>query len=75
MRHQQLDLDAFGLDQPHRSTIWIPVEVRMMQLLPRSRALLHLEPQEEVILTGAANKTEIHAAGELVPLVSFRARS
>jgi hypothetical protein len=34
IRLQQLDLDAFGFDEPHHITSWIPVEVRIMQLLP-----------------------------------------
>jgi hypothetical protein len=39
-----------------------------------SRPLLHLEPQEGRVLTGAANETEIRAARELTPFVSSRAR-
>src|ERR1700730_16172200 len=34
IRLQQLDLDAFGLDQPHLIPIRIPVQVGIMQLLP-----------------------------------------
>jgi hypothetical protein len=34
IRRQQLELDAFGLDEPRRITIRIPIDVRIMQLLP-----------------------------------------
>ena len=34
IRLQQLDLDALGLDEPHRITIRIPVNVGIVQLLP-----------------------------------------
>src|ERR1700722_13789176 len=34
IRFQQLDLNAFGLDEPYRLTIRIPINVGIMKLLP-----------------------------------------
>src|ERR1700737_4055164 len=39
IRLQQLDLDAFGLKDPHRVTIPIPVNVGIMKLLPAGKLL------------------------------------
>ena len=39
IRFQQLDLNALGLDEPHRSTIRIPIYVRIMKLLPAVKLL------------------------------------
>jgi hypothetical protein len=39
MRLQQLELDAFGLDEPHRITNRIPVQVGIIQLLPAVKQL------------------------------------
>ena len=39
IRLQQLDLDALGLDKPHRIPIRIPVQVGIMQLLPAVKLL------------------------------------
>jgi hypothetical protein len=39
VRLQQLDLDAFGLDEPHRITIWIPVNIGIVKLPPAVKLL------------------------------------
>src|SRR5260370_27962731 len=39
IRLQQLDLDAFGFDEPHRITVRIPVNVGIMKLLPAVKLL------------------------------------
>src|SRR5580704_13499631 len=39
IRLQQLDLDACGIDEPHRITVRIPVNVGIMQLLPAVKLL------------------------------------
>ena len=39
IRFQQLDLNAFGLDEPHRTTIRIPIDVGVMKLLPAVKLL------------------------------------
>jgi hypothetical protein len=39
IRLEKLDLDACGLDEPHRVTIRIPVHVGIMKLLPAVKLL------------------------------------
>ena len=39
IRLQQLDLDAFGFDEPHRITIRVAVNVGIMKLLPAVKLL------------------------------------
>ena len=39
IRLQQLDLDAFGLDESHRNAIQIPINVGIMKLLPAVKLL------------------------------------
>jgi hypothetical protein len=39
IRFQQLDLNAFGLDEAHRTTIRIPINVGVMKLLPAVKLL------------------------------------
>src|ERR1700730_17739026 len=39
IRFQQLDLNTFGVDEPHRTTSRIPINVRVMKLLPAVKLL------------------------------------